>query len=479
MMMDRRRFMQTLSAVGAASLCPPVSNGETRQPNIVLIVADDLGYGELGSYGQQKIKTPHLDQLAEEGMRFTQFYSGQAVCAPSRCVLMTGKHTGHAHIRTNKEAQPEGQEPIPAETWTMAKMLKQRGYATAAIGKWGLGAPGSSGDPNLQGFDLFFGYNCQRHAHNYYPRYLYRNAERILLPGNDRGLTGAHYAPDLMAEEALGFIRQNKDNPFFLYYPTPVPHLALQVPDDSLEEYKGKWDDPPYDGKTGGYLPHAHPRAAYAGMITRMDRDIGRMMSLLKELNLDDNTLVIFTSDNGPTFLDGPDTDFFSSNDGLRGKKGDLYEGGIRVPMIARWPGKIQPGKTSHHLSAFWDFLPTVADVTGGDEGVDMDGISLLPTLTGVGTQKQHDYLYWEFPSYSGQQAIRMGDWKAIRRNLSRKNGDQSFALYNLKEDRSESVDVAAQNPDVMRKIRDISQAAHVPSRVFPMPVLDQEKQNG
>lgn len=444
-----------------------------RRPNVIFILADDLGYGELGCYGQEKIQTPHLDRLAAEGMRFKQFYSGQAVCAPSRCVLMTGKHTGHAYIRSNREVRPEGQLPIPEDTWTVAKMLKAQGYATAAIGKWGLGPPGSSGAPDKQGFDLFFGYNCQRHAHNYYPRYLYRNDERIDLPGNDRGLTGEHYAPDLMTDEALKFIRDNKDNPFFLYLPTPVPHLALQVPDDSLQEYQGQWSDPAYDGKTGGYLPHPHPRAAYAAMITRMDRDIGRIVSLVNELGLDEDTLIMFSSDNGATFLDGPDTPFFESNGPLRAWKGSLYEGGIRVPTIARWTGKIEAGSVSDHIGAFWDVMPTLADICGGEVRDEIDGISFAPTLTSRGHQREHEYLYWEFPSYGGQQAIRYGKWKAVRQNLSRKDGNPSIQLFDLSTDISEEHDVSDQHPALVSRLYEMMICSRTPSEQFPFPALD------
>ncbi len=476
--LNRRNFLKT--AVAGSALMPSLaqsamaSSEAKSKPNIIFILADDLGYNELGCYGQEKIKTPNLDQMAEEGMRFTQYYCGQAVCAPSRCVLMTGKHTGHSYIRNNSEVKPEGQLPIPEDSQTIAEMLKEQGYATATIGKWGLGPPGSSGDPNKQGFDLFFGYNCQRHAHNYYPKYLYRNSERVPLPGNDRGLTGEHYAPDLMIDEALQFIQKNQDQPFFLYYPTPVPHLALQVPEDSLEEYKGKWPDPPYDG-TDGYLPHPNPRAAYAAMITRMDRDIGRIMQRLKDLNLDDNTIVMFSSDNGATFLRGPDTDFFESNKPLRGKKGSLYEGGIRVPMIARWPGRIPAGTTTDHISAFWDVMPTVAELTGGEVKSEIDGISFLPTLRKQSNHEKHDYMYWEFSGYGGQQAIRMGKWKAIRTDLRRKKADHSWELYNLEEDIGETNNVADKHPEIMEKIKEIAKKAHVPSEKFPMAVLDNE----
>ena len=476
---NRRRFLQSTaaSAAGLSACAHQTRRPQSAQskPNIILIVADDLGYNELGCFGQTKIKTPNLDKLAADGMRFTQFYSGQAVCAPSRCVLMTGKHTGHSYIRNNREAKPEGQFPIPEDTWTVAKMLKQQGYATAAIGKWGLGPPGSSGDPAKQGFDFFFGYNCQRNAHNYYPRYLYRNAERVPLPGNDRGLTGKHFAPDLMLDEALNFIDDNKTKPFFLYYPTPVPHLALQAPEDSIAQYKGQWDDPPYDGKTGGYLPHETPRACYAAMITRMDRDIGRILSKVEQSGLDENTLVIFSSDNGATYLDGPDVNFFKSNEPLREYKGSLFEGGIRVPTIARWTGQIKPGSVSNHIGAFWDVLPTLAEVTNSETPEDIDGISFAPTLLQKGIQAQHDYLYWEFPAYGGQQAVRMGDWKAVRQNLLRKDGDRSIQLYNLASDIGETENLANTYPNVIKKMEDIMKTARTPSAEFPFPALDSQ----
>lgn len=473
---DRRRFLAG-TALSPWLLSHSLNNAhasETRRPNVILIVADDLGYSELGCYGQQKIETPHLDRLAREGMRFTQFYSGQAVCAPSRCVLMSGQHTGHAFIRDNYEVRPEGQLPIPKSSYTMADMFKAQGYATAAIGKWGLGPVHSCGDPNEQGFDLFFGYNCQRHAHNYYPRYLYRNQERIELPGNDRGLTGEQYAPDLMIEEAKHFIRENEHNPFFLYYPTPIPHLALQVPEDSIEPYLGQWDDPPYDG-TSGYLPHENPRSAYGGMITRMDQHIGEMLQTLDDCDLTDDTLVIFTSDNGATFLRGPDTRFFESNGPLRNWKGSLYEGGIRVPLIARWPGRIPAGTTSNHICAFWDLFATLAEAAGGQAPEQHDGISIMPALQNEPDQPQHDYLYWEFPSYRGQQAIRMGRWKGIRTNLFRQDADHSLQLYDLETDIGEQNNLAEHHPEIVQTMLETMRNARVPSDHFPFDFLDQE----
>ena len=333
-----------------------------RAPNIVFILADDLGCFELGCYGQKLIKTPNIDKLAEGGMKFTHFYAGCAVCAPSRCALMTGKHMGHATVRDNRQykKEEEGQFPIRATDVTVAELLKAKGYATGAMGKWGLGNWDTTGTPMKHGFDLFFGYNCQAHAHSHYPKYIYRNGERIELKDND-GKTGKQYTQDLFEAEAVDFIEKNKEKPFFLYLPFTVPHVALQVPEDSLAEYRGKLgDDPEYDGKKSGYLPHPTPRAAYAAMVTRMDRSVGRIVDKLRELKLEKDTLVIFTSDNGPTHnAGGADSAFFKSAGTLRGLKGSLYEGGIRVPFIAYLPGKIEPGR-AHSRFYFPDVLPTL-----------------------------------------------------------------------------------------------------------------------
>jgi arylsulfatase A len=462
-----------------------------RQPNIIYILADDLGYGELGCYGQEKIKTPNLDALAAQGMRFTQHYSGQAVCAPSRCSFLTGLHQGHAYIRNNKELPHEGQEPIPADTFTIAKMLKTKGYATACIGKWGLGYPGSEGDPNNQGFDLFFGNNCQRHAHQYYRDYLWRNDHKVTYPEN-RDIEGPNYSADEMRREALAFMEQNRENPFFLYYATPIPHVSLQVPEDALKQYEGLWEEKLFKGaykpQTGkGYTGHKTPRAAYAAMISYMDRNIGILLAKLDELGLADNTLVIFTSDNGATFAGGVDAEFFNSSAGLRGLKGSHYEGGLRVPFIARWPGRIAPGTTSGHISAFWDMLPTFAEIAGADVPVKVDGISMLPELTGK-PQKQHEFLYWEFNAKyynGGQVTVRMGDWKGIKtRQLSSgKPGKKKksagphtpgkMQLYNLNADPSEKNDVAATHPEVVAQIEAIMQREHTPSALFPFEPLD------
>jgi len=476
--MKRRDFLKS-AGFGAAALAlsghrdtlPTATSAEGRKkPNIVYILADDLGYAEVGCYGQEKIRTPNIDKLASEGMRFTQHYSGNPVCAPSRCALMTGLHTGHTQVRGNKQVGGTegwklgstigGQWPIRADTVTVAKILKEAGYATGAFGKWGLGRAGTPGDPNKQGFDHFYGYICQRQAHTYYPNHLWRDGKVEWIEAN-RGGEEQVYSHDLIAAEALKFIKANKGRPFFLYVPFTIPHVALQVPQDSLAEYKGKWPDPPYTGDKG-YFPHPNPRACYAGMVTRMDRDVGRIISLLKDLALEDNTLVIFTSDNGPTFNGGSDSAFFESAKPLRGLKGSVYEGGIRVPYIARWPGRIRAGSTSDHISAFWDFLPTCCELIGEDPPADIDGISMLPAFFGQRQkQKKHKYLYWEL---RGQQAVRMGKWKALRLKPDRK-----IALYDLDKDIGESHDVAGEHPDVVAEMADIFRTGRTGSEVFPL----------
>ncbi len=462
------RFL-ALSAVLAASACvAPPAERAPRRPNLVLIVADDLGYGELGCYGQTKIRTPRIDQLAAEGVRFTQFYAGAPVCAPSRCVLLTGVHSGHSAVRDNFEIKPEGQMALPAEEVTLAERLRAVGYRTGAFGKWGLGAPGSEGAPNAQGFDEFFGYLCQREAHNFYPDHLWRNAERVELEGNSRGLTGAQYSHDLIVDEALSFVRAHADEPFFLYVPFTIPHLALQVPEDSLAEYRGQWDDPPYDGSKG-YLPHPTPRAAYAAMVTRMDRDVGRIVDLLAQLELADDTLILFTSDNGPTYdrLGGSDSEFFASAAGLRGLKGSVYEGGLRVPLVARGCGVAQRGASVDDPAAFWDLVPTLCELAGAPLEQPLDGVSLCGVLAGAARLGERE-LYWELPSYAGgQQALRRGDWKAVRRNT--KKGASAVELYDLASDRSESRDLARERPALAEELLRAMGDAHRPHARFAL----------
>lgn len=463
-----------------------------EQPtNVILIAADDLGYGELGCYGQTKIRTPRIDQLAAEGIRFTDFYAGNAVCAPSRCCLMTGKHPGHAFIRDNlphkvdtegKRAagtQYNGQWPIPAEEITLAERLKAVGYATGAFGKWGLGHFGTSGDPNEQGFDLFYGFNCQYHAHNHYPKFLWRNRTKETQPGNNRTLDGETYSQDQFVNEASRFIRENQDRPFFAYLPFAVPHLSIQVPDEDLDAYDGVIEEAAYQHR--GYLPHPRPRAAYAAMVTHMDSGVGQIVDLIDSLGLTEKTLVLFTSDNGPTYgrLGGSDSEYFESAAGLKGLKGQLDEGGIRVPLIARQPGTISAGQTTDWMGAWWDLYATIADAGGASVAPsETDGISFLPMMSGNPTrQAEHPFLYWEFGGYSGQQAIRMGDWKAIRKNLQakgKKKQNNQWALYDLSADRSESRDVVDLHPEVMEKVEQIAAAQHTPSELFAMPALDE-----
>ncbi len=470
-----------------------------RPPNIVFILADDLGYGELGSYGQTKIRTPRLDGLAAEGMRFTQHYSGSPVCAPSRGALLTGRHTGHAAIRDNREVggwgpdEPEGQHPLGDAEVTIAEMLRPAGYATGFVGKWGLGGPESEGHPNRQGFDLFYGYLCQRVAHNHYPTHLWRNGERDSLAGNSPWFS-AHqridaplateaqyrerfarqtYAPDRLLDEAMAFVREHAGQPFLLVFATPVPHLALQVPPESLEEYRGAFEEEPFLGNP--YLPHPMPKAAYAAMITRMDRDVGRLLDLLDELDIDDDTIVFFSSDNGTTFSRGVHPGFFESTRGLRGLKGSLYEGGIRVPLIARWPGRIDAGSVSEVPTAAWDVLATLADAAGLEARPESDGRSMLPVLVdGRDTASDDRTFYWEYHAYGGMQAVRMGTWKGIRMD-AKAFPDGPIALYDLASDPGETVNVAQSRPDVVARIDSVMRTrtpSDVPEWNFPGPSL-------
>jgi len=352
-----------------------------------------------------------------------------------------------------------GQYPLPAGTVTVASLLKQAGYVTGAFGKWGLGGVGTSGDPLNQGFDRFFGYNCQRHAHNLYPTYLVDDRRQRVLPGNTAGVTGETYAPQQEADEMLAFVRANRDRPFFVYYPTVIPHLALQGPESELDAYRGRWPETPYTGSS--YQPHPTPRAAYAAMISFFDKQVGRLFSLLKELELDDNTIVLLTSDNGTTHLEQQvDAAFFQSVGPLRGLKGTVYEGGIRVPLIARWPGHIPPGSQSDLLAAHYDLLPTLMDVAGLTPPAETDGLSYLPTLMGRPDQQRvHAFLLWDFAGYGGQLAVRQGHWKGVWRDL-RKHPDASMQLYDLATDVGEAKDLAGEHPDVVARLEGIVRQA-------------------
>ncbi len=498
-------FVLGLLAPGAGS----AASAATRAPNIIFLLADDLGYGDIGAYGQTKIRTPNLDRLARDGMKLTQHYAGHNVCAPSRCALMTGKHPGHAYIRNNRGGlgvggTTEGQEPVPAGELKLPLTLKQLGYATGAFGKWGLGSVGSTGDPNDQGIDRFFGYNDQAVAHNFYPTALWQNRERVPLrnpafsahqrlpegadPAKSESyarFSGPDYAPDRIHAAAEQFLRDHKDRPFFLYYPTTIPHLALQVPEDSLAEYKDAFPEEPYPGGRG-YLPHRTPRAAYAAMITRLDRDIGRLLALVDEFGLRENTIVIFTSDNGPLYdkLGGTDEELFKSAGGLRGRKGSYYEGGFRVPGLVRWTGKIAPGSVSDRVTGFEDWLPTLLELAGGKSSTPagIDGISFAPTLLGK-TQPERPFLYRESQGYGGQQSVRVGDWKGIRLNLhppagakkKKAAGSTELELYNLKTDPAETTNVAAQHPEIVARLLAIMKEQHVPTKLWPISVLDAE----
>ena len=438
-----------------------------RKPSIIFILADDLGYGDLGCYGQTKIKTPNLDKLAGEGMRFTSFYAGSTVCAPSRCALMTGLHTGHALIRGNARVALRPQD------LTVAEVLRQGGYRTALIGKWGLGNEHSSGVPQKKGFDDFIGYLDQTHAHDYYTDYVWRydppsNAkpgydDRMELRENQGGRKGL-YTHDLFTTSALNFVRINKPDqfngfrPFFLYLAYTIPHAnneegrrsgnGMQVPSDA-----------PYADQ-----PWPQTEKNKAAMITRLDADIGRLMDKLKELKIEDNTVVLFTSDNGPHKEGGVDPKFFQSSGPLRGIKRDLYKGGIRVPLIVRWPGKIKPGTVNDQPWAFWDFLPTAAEIADVKLNQKPDGLSLLPELLGKPQTNRHDFFYWEFHERGFQQAARMGDWKAVRPQAG-----AALELYNLKTDPGEKQNVAAQNPEVVARIEEYLKGARTESEHWPI----------
>jgi len=459
--LHRRDFLRLsgagVLALAAARLARAAKDSD--KPNIVFILADDLGYGDLSCYGQTKFSTPNIDRLAAEGVKFTDHYSGSTVCAPSRCCLMTGKHTGHAFIRGNKELRPEGQHPIPADTVTIAKLLKKAGYATGMFGKWGLGGPGTEGDPVKQGFDEFFGYNCQRHAHSYYVKYLWHNTKKVPLDGKT-------YSADLIASKARAFIRANKDKPFFCYIPTTVPHASLHVPEESAAAFRKKF--PQFEEKIGRYAGPTikNPAACFAGMVTRMDAEVGKILALLKELDLDRKTIVMFTSDNGPHLEGGHMPRFFNSNGPLKGHKRDLTEGGIRAPLLARWPGRIKPGRVSHHASAFWDMMPTFCHLAGFECPEETDGISMYPELTGCCAQEAHEYLYWEYWQRGGIIALRKGDWKAIRFGAA-KNPDAPLKLYNLKDDLGETTDVAAKHPKIVAELGELMAKAHRPNAIW------------
>jgi arylsulfatase A-like enzyme len=448
--MDRREFLKATTA-GAVSLAAGAAEAAAR-PNIIFILADDLGYGDLGCYGQQRIKTPNLDRLAAEGIRFTQAYSGATVCAPSRCCLMTGKHGGHATVRGNK--RPEvGLRPDEA---TLPALLKKAGYRTALSGKWGLGGPSTRSMPNQRGFDEFFGYLDQLHAHNSYPEHLWQNEEEVFLTENWFNRR-KKFAPDLFTEKALEFVKRRESRPFFLYLAYTVPHA-----DNELGAFQGNGIEVPSDEP---YSNENWPQVErnFAALVTRMDRDIGTLLAALGDGGIDRNTLIVFSSDNGPHREGGHDPDYFSSRGPLRGIKRDLYEGGIRMPLLTRWTGRIRGGQVSGQVLAFWDILPSLGELAGVPRPAALDGISVLPALLGE-RRVEHPPLYWEFHERGFSQAVRFGDWKAVRNNPQK-----PIELYDLKADIGEKNDVAAGNAPLVQKAAELLKSLRVDSPEFPV----------
>ena len=496
----KQYFLTSLAGIVTISFagCSAKSEIKNKKPNIIFILADDLGYGDLGCYGQKIIETPNIDALTNTGVRFTQYYSGSPVSAPSRCILLTGKHSGHAFIRGNGgwgergntrdyklvEENPvlEGQYPIPCNTITFSKLLQAQGYKSACMGKWGLGAPFSEGAPERQGFDLFFGYNCQWQAHTYYPGHLWRNEKKVLLDNeliesgeklekgadpNDAGsysrFNQKEYAPELMLDEALSFIQSNKDKPIFLYFTTIIPHVSLQAPEEWVDKYRKKiGDEKPFLGDNA-YFPCQFPRATYAAMVGYLDYQVGCIVQELKNQGIYENSVIIFASDNGSVTTGGAESIFFENakpfNENIRRLKGTVYEGGIHVPLIISWPEKIKSGVVNDHICAAWDIFPTICDISGSGHPENLDGISIMPSLLQKKEQGKHEYLYWEFPEGGGQQAVRMRNWKAVRINT--RSGNLKLQLFNLENDIKEESDVADKYPEIIKQITDIMEKEH------------------
>ena len=454
-------------------------NNATSRPNIVFILADDLGYGDLSCYGQQRFSTPNIDAIARSGMRFTQCYSGTTVSAPSRSCLVTGLHSGHTAVRGNMGVKPEGQFPLPAGSAQLFLQLKNAGYTIGVFGKWGLGGIGTSGDPMRQGVDRFYGYNCQTLAHSYYPDHLWDNSTRVDFADNTDAVPYGQgtYAPDVIHAEAMKFLdSRKKGEPFMLFYPTTIPHAELIVPeDDIIRNLRGKYPETPFTGidsgpefRHGGYCSQKYPHATFAAMVQRLDKYVGEIIGRLHEKGLADNTIVIFASDNGPHLEGGADPDFFNSNGPLRGYKRDVYEGGVRVPMIVSWPGHIAEGVTGDHICAFWDLLATFSDITGSTTPVGSDGISFLPTLEGRNDEQlQHDYLYFEFHEMEGRQAVRCGNWKLVHLNVQGAN--PRYELYNLADDLGEEHNIIEMHQDVAEQLKVLMRAAHTPDKNWPL----------
>ncbi len=436
-----RALIQILALL-AASL-PAVAQTDTRPPNIIFILCDDLGQGQVGCYGQKLIQTPRLDRMASEGTRFTQAYTGTSVCAPSRASLMSGLHMGHSPIRANREVKPEGQRPLPAETPTVAQILKDAGYATACTGKWGLGMWDTTGSPLKKGFDFFYGYNCQRHAHTYFPSYLWRNDKREELDGKT-------YSQNLIQKETLHWVRAHAEKPFFLFYAITLPHAKLEI--DDLGIYRDR--------------PWTDRQKALAAMVTRLDSDVGALLDLLAELRIDDNTIVFFSGDNGPDFEPGSDMEnLFHHSNGLRGAKRTMYEGGLRQPSIVRWPGRV-PVRVCDEPWAFWDFLPTAAALAGASLPADLktNGLDLTAFLKGA-PAPERECFYWELHEGRAQQAVRFGNWKAIR-----KGPKDVVELYDLKADAGEKQDLAPRNPQLVKKALELMKKSRADSADWPIP---------
>ena len=485
---------------------------ESNKPNIILFFYDDLGYGEIGVYGQKIIETRNIDDLAKNGLRFTNFYSGSPVCAPSRSILLTGLHGGHTKIRGNHEygsrgdvwdyakmsedPNLEGQYPIGESELIFPKLLKGVGYSNGMVGKWGLGPPNSNSIPTKMGFDYFYGYNCQRMAHNLYPPHLWENESRDMLdnkvispklklkPGQDpydennyKVFNQNDFAPDKMHIKAQEFIENNHDNPFFLYYASPIPHAPLQAPKYLIDKYREIiGDEEPYLGNVG-YFPTRYPRATYAAMIEYIDIQVGEIIAQLKRLNIYDNTVILLTSDNGPTYAGGVDFEYFNSTGIFQNKpdrmKGYTYEGGVRVPFVVSWPKKIRSGRVVDDVSISYDLFATISEISGVDETYSTDGISLVDLFTDENISLDREYIYWEFPSYGGQQAARMGDFKALRTDI--KKGNDKIELYNLSEDIREQTDISSENPEIIKKFNDIFDREHIKSDIkrFQMGYID------
>ncbi|MGJ8655227.1 MAG: arylsulfatase [Akkermansiaceae bacterium] len=454
-------------------------SAQAEKPNIIYILADDLGYGDISSLGQKHFETPNIDKLKAGGKFFSNHYSGSTVCAPSRSALLTGQHTGHTYVRGNREIKPEGQTPIPDGELLLPEMLKHAGYVSGAFGKWGLGFPGSEGDPLNQGFDVFYGYNCQRLGHHYYPYHLWDNEKKVMLEEN-AGTAKGVYAPELIHDKTLKFMEDNKDKPFFLYVASIIPHAELAAPEEYMKKFQGKIEEVrKYKGvdsgkklRQGPYQSQETPRAAFAAMVTLLDDQVGEIVAKCEELGIADKTLIIFTSDNGAHQEGGADPKFFNSAGPYRGHKRDLYEGGVHVPMFAYWPGKIAAGSESKHISAFWDMVPTFTELAELPVPENTDGISMVSALTGKGEQAVHPYLYWEFHERGGRIAVRMGKWKGVRYNVLNKP-DAMMELYDLEVDPGETKNLAKGNPEVVERILKAMNTARTDSEVFK---FDQQK---